>query len=212
VRTLSEDSLRWSEPWQDPALSAEHVESELAAFIEGIGLRGHIERLRYKKERKAIWAETRAIRKELHDVVRDVMYKADLLERITGLVLKPTSLPTTVKVNRAGTPTFSVDALREARREREDGRVLNQVFITILQKEDVVLPDGSELVVRCGSTLVVDLDEARIRYVIRKGLQDSQRIQRTVLYRDQSASSAGLCATYFGDPGEPFAALHRLGA
>jgi hypothetical protein len=106
---------------------------------------------------------------------------------------------------------FSVRALREARRQKEDGRALNQVFITILQKETVE-HGGQAHTIRCGSTLVIDLDEARVTYVVRKGLHDQKRLLRTISFRESQADSALLAATYFGEGNEPFAALHHAGA
>jgi hypothetical protein len=108
-------------------------------------------------------------------------------------------------------PVFSVNALREARRLREDGRALNQVFITILQKETMV-HQGQEHTVRSGSTLVLDLDEAGVTCVIRKGLRDLARLSRTIKFKEDGSGYPSLAATYFGDSHEPFAALHHLGA
>ena len=54
---------------------------------------------------------------------------------------------------------FQVQAVREARRLQDDGRALNQVFITLLQKREVE-HEGQPLTIRCGSTLVLDLDRA----------------------------------------------------
>jgi hypothetical protein len=106
---------------------------------------------------------------------------------------------------------FSVDAFREARRLRDDGRVLNQVFITILQKQTVE-HEGREHSIRSGSTLVLDLDKAGVTYVIRKGLQDQARLLRTIAFKENGTSHASLAATYFGESREPFAALHGAGA
>jgi hypothetical protein len=79
-----------------------------------------------------------------------------------GLALAQYQAPEGVRVHRNGQPVFAVNALREARRLQEDGRVLNQVFITILQKETVE-HQGRMHTIRCGSTLVLDLDEGRSR-------------------------------------------------
>ena len=95
------------------------------------------------------------------------MEKAEILQRLTGLALTEYQTPEGVSVHRDGRPVFSVHALREARRLQEDGRALNQVFITILQKETVE-HEGQLHTLRCGSTLVLDLDEARVTYVIGK--------------------------------------------
>jgi hypothetical protein len=210
VRTLSEDSLRWARPGEDPALAPGQMEQMLKTFIESIQLRAHVDKLRYKKERRAIWEETRQIRADLHDAIRSAVEKAEVLQHLTGLALAEYQAPEGVRVDRSGMPVFSVRALREARRQRDDGRACNQVFITILQTEKMVHQDTTHLV-RCGSTLVLDLDETRVSYVIRKGLRDTERLSRTIAYKENQAG-ASLAATYFGESSEPFAALHNLGA
>jgi hypothetical protein len=211
VRTLSEDSLRWSRPGEDPALEPEEMDATLARFIESIRLRDHVENLRYRAKREDIWKVTRAIRGQLHGEIRAYVEKAKVLQRITGLALSDGEVPQGVKVHRSGGPVFQVYAVREARRVREDGRALNQVFITLLQKETVD-HEGRQHTIRCGSTLVLDLDEPRVTYVIRKGLRDHARIARIIQFREQVDDSAALAATYFRGDDEPFAGLHRQGA
>jgi hypothetical protein len=72
--------------------------------------------------------------------------------------------------------------------------------------------DGQWYDVRCGSTLVLDLDEPRVTYVVRKALRDKDRLDRTIAFKEGDAGSASLAATYFGESQEPFAALHHVGA
>lgn len=211
VRTLSEDSLRWARPGEDPTLEPDQMEAVLKGFIENIRLRAHVDKLRYKKSRREIRDETRNIRAELHDEILNEVEKAEILQRLTGLALTDIEMPEGIRVNRQGLPTFAVSALREARREREDGRALNQVFITILQKQTVEHQDQTHTI-RSGSTLVLDLNEARVTYVIRKGLRDKHRLLRTIAFKEDQTSTASLSATYFGESREPFATLHHLGA
>ena len=138
------------------------------------------------------------------------MIKAEVLQRLTGLALTAGLVPKGVRT-RAGGPVFSVRTLREARRQKDDGRPLNQVFITLLQREEVER-DGQLHKIRCGSMIVIDLDEEQVTYVIRKGLNDQKRIDRTIAFRAGLADTAPLAATYFGEGNEPFAALHHAGA
>lgn len=211
VRTLSEDTLRWAHPAEDQIMEPGQMDTMLRTFIESIGLREHVEKLRYVRDRREIWRATSDIRRRLHGAIRDQVTKAELLQRITGLALAEYQAPPTVKVKHNGMPVFQVHALREARRLKEDGRVLNQVFITILQKE-LAEVDGGVYPIRCGSTLVLDLDELRVTYVVRKGLHDQKRWLRTIAFLERQATSGALAATYFGPETEPFAALHRSGA
>jgi hypothetical protein len=207
VRTLSEESLRWSRPEEDPSLPPGQMKQMLTHFIEAVGLRQHVDRLRYRKTRQEIWDEMRKIRIEIYSVIRDHIAKAEVLQRLTGLALAEFQGPVSVRVHQDGVPVFKVHAFREARRLREDGRILNQVFITILQKEKVDYK-GETYTVRCGSTVVLDLDEMAITYVIRKGLGDTTRLERTRKFSETDQAVA-LTNTYLGEPDEVFAALHR---
>lgn len=211
VRTLSEDSLRWSHPGEDPSEGPGETAAMLRKFIEDIRLRSYIDALRYKKDRWGIWAETKRIRAELHDAIPNAVRAADALQHLTGLALSDDfPVPEGVKVRRDGAPVFSVQAMREARRVREDGRPLNQVFITLLQTETLEYEEKVQTV-RCGSTLVLDLDEPRVTYVVRKGLRDIKRLKRTIEFQEKLADQTALAGTYFGMDEEPFAALHVAG-
>lgn len=211
VRTLSEDSLRWARPGEDPTMALEDTERRLRLFIEQIGLRQQVDKLRYLRSREEIWQKTRLIRADLHSAIEQQVIKAEILQRLTGLALAEYQAPAGVSVRRDGVPVFSVQAIREARRERGDGRPLNQVFITLLQKETIE-HEGQAHTVRCGSVLVLDLEEQRVTYVIRKGLHDQDRLLRTIAFRENQLLSGSLGATYHVGLNEPFAALHRTGA
>jgi hypothetical protein len=211
LRTLSEDSLRWSRPSDDSSFAPGEMEGQLKTFIKNIDLRAHVDKLRYLKDRRDIWWATRQIRLDLHGLIERAVQGVDILQKLTGLALAQAQVPPGVRVRPDGVPKFSVRVLREARRLREDGRALNQVFATILQKVTVD-HDGQTHVIRCGSTIVVDLDEARVTYVVRKGLTDVDRIDRTIAFKEGRLGGASLAATYFGEAREPFAALHNLGA
>ena len=210
VRTLSEDSLRWARPGEDPSMPPD-MDDRLTNFIEGIGLRHQVDKLRYKRDRKEIWETTRQIRIDIHDAIENQVSKAEILQRLTGLALAEYQAPKGVSVRRDGVPKFSVHGLREARRQHGEGRVLNQVFVTLLQKETWDYR-GEMHIMRCGSTLVFDLDELRVTYVVRKGLHDEKRFERTIEFLESQAENASLAATYLGEGKEPFAALHRMGA
>jgi hypothetical protein len=154
---------------------------------------------------------TKGIRIQLHQAIEQQIVKAEILQRLTGLALAEYQAPPGVKVRRDGMPVFSVQAIREARRQREDGRVLNQAFITLLQTETME-HEGQSQTIRCGSVLVLDLDEQRVTYVIRKGLHDQARLMRTIEFQESQLLTASLGPTYFARTDEPLAALHSTGA
>jgi hypothetical protein len=198
VRTLSTGSLKWSRPEEDPSMPSGQMKEIVASFLEGIRLRGMVDRLRCLRSRREIWQATRDIRRDMHGYISREIAKAKLLQRMTGLAL----------VGGKGVPKFKVHAFREARRLQDDGRILNQVFITILQKEKVMLDDES-VSMRCGSTLVIDLDEMTISYAIRKSLGDESRKLRTKKFIGSGQATAALANSFLGDSDEVFAALHQ---
>jgi hypothetical protein len=208
VRTLSEDSLRWARPGEDVTLEPGRMEALLRQFIVDIRLRERVDELRYLRGRRDIWFRTRRTRAMLHDEIEERVAKAELLQQLTGLALVDNQAPPGVRTHPNGRPVFQVYGLREARRQKEDGRALNQVFITLLQ--DVTV-DGHDQPIRCGSTVVLDLDEMAVTYVVRKGLRDRKRLEEIVEFQ-REMEGAGLALTYFGPGGETFAALHRSGA
>jgi hypothetical protein len=187
------------------------MEKMLRQFVDTVRLREHVDALRYKRDRREHWESVRDIRIRLHDAIKDYVEKAEVLQKLTGLALTDDGPLVGVKLHRDGAPVFTVQAVREARRLQDDGRALNQVFITLLQKEELD-QDGQRHVIRCGSTLVFDLDTARVTCVIRKGLRDMERLKRTIRFNEERAASTSLAATYFGQNREPFAALHSSGA
>ena len=211
VRTLSEDSLRWSQPGEDPTRGSATSKKDMEHFITEIKLRAEIEKLRYLKDRGSIWFKTRQIRKDLHTTLLRVLSKAKLLQELTGLALTGYKVPEGVPLAPDGAPKFYVSAIREAHRQKEDGRVLNQVFMTIVQENEMP-GDGRVHKIRCGSTLVLDLDQLRVTYVITKGLEDKERLMETMNFQIEQSTSNALASTYFGGNDEIFAALHNPGS
>jgi hypothetical protein len=210
VRTLSEDSLRWTRPGEDPTLAPGEMEARLKLFMSDTQLRMHVDKLRYLSSRQAIWSMSRGIQADLHTVIQNEVIKAKILQTLTGLALSGFSPPPGVKLS-GGAPVFFVKSIREARRQRGDGRALNQVFVTLVQTETME-HDGQTHSIRCGSVLVIDLDEERVTYVIRKGLHDQERLLRTIEFEESRSLTASLGSTYFVGMREPFAALHSSGA
>jgi hypothetical protein len=70
-------------------------------------------------------------------------------------------------------------------------------------------PDAGKFAFRGGCTMVFDLNNLKLKYVVKKMIDDSDgRLKRQRAYR--TGESASLRATYFGPPeeAEPFALLH----
>lgn len=208
IRTLSEDSLRWARPGEDPSRPAGEADRILSVFIAEIGLRTQVDKLRYLGARRDIWEQTRKMRAALHATISKAVSNAQVLEDLTGLAFAEHQTPDGVRRRPDGSPVFSLHGLREARRTLENGRALNQVFITILQVETME-HEGSTHEVRCGCTLVIDLDELKVKYVIGKGLRDKARLRRTLKF-NETMDRASLADTFGMAQGETFAALHNI--
>ena len=120
---------------------------------------------------------------------------------------------------------FEVHSFRGALRVAPDGSQVNRVIVSITQKR--VLPvepgtdvsdveedaeDGSKpgtFIFRGGCTLVFDLNGLQLKYVVRKLIDDKERLKRQRDFRT-GEGGASLRATYFGaqSQNEPFALLH----
>jgi hypothetical protein len=113
--------------------------------------------------------------------------------------------------------TFEVHSLRPSIRIDWEGRASFQWVIELTQRiaqhvdgmsEDKERPD---YYFRGGCTLLVDAETGRVRYSIKKKLNDERKERQRRYFVDEGSRS--LAATYFGPPGseerEPFAILHR---
>jgi hypothetical protein len=99
--------------------------------------------------------------------------------------------------------------VRESRRQVEDGRVLNQAFVVLMQKVNVQV-DSIRQTITCGSTLVIDLDQLEVSYSICKPIPDESRLKKRAEFKESSelSSFAPAAETYFGKSNELFAGLH----
>ncbi|PWR21008.1 hypothetical protein [Zavarzinia compransoris] len=122
-------------------------------------------------------------------------------------------------------PAVEVHSVRTARRAGPDGQDLRQLVITVTQRRRGFLdaavqaeqeddPGGEkpgDFIFRGGATLIVDLRDGRIRYAIRKRIDDDARLMRQRAFLDASGRMS-LGFTYKsgdGRHGEPFAVAHR---
>lgn len=212
VRTMSEDSLKWKRI-DEMEVSADENRVLLPLFEL---IADHIDRIRRISPaiagyREKLWLVSKDARAAINVVIKNSSSKSNVLERLTGLALRKSdatrALPKGVKVNLTGKPSFEVRGFHESRRQGEGGRILNQVFVTLLQTQTVEV-DGDSFELRNGATLVADLDEQRITYAIRKGINSEDRIARTTDFLARFAGSS-LSATYLRGDDELLAALHR---
>lgn len=179
-------------------------------------------------EREKIFSLTRTAQGALHKWLADYKVLADpdqvaKFEALTGLYFLETSekQPKVMGLEvQARKYTFEVHSFRGARRVGPDGNTVNEVIISLTQKRSVTLeetpanPDQAEKFdFRGGCTLILDLQTLKLKYVVKKLIDNRDgRLTRQRAYRTGEAG-ASLRATYFGRPeqnknSEPFALLH----
>jgi hypothetical protein len=112
-------------------------------------------------------------------------------------------------------PSFEVHSLWPIQRVRPDGTTLNQVVGSIIQTCEIKEKGGGTFLFRGGCTMIIDLDSMKLRYCVRKPINQQEgkpRLERHRAFRE-SQVGVGLRAIYFGGlqdslPKEPFALLH----
>ena len=203
LRTLSEESLTWDRADQINSYNKiGKLGEELRKFYHALGM----DRDRYTR-----WKKTRQQRRKLHGSLRRKFWSSfrdPLLQEITGLDFGLTKMRDGEKVVR-----FEVHAMWPVQRQRQDGSVLNQVILSILQHKRL---EGSSREIWGGCTFIVDLsredDEEAIRYVIRKPLYSKKTKASRIKRAEEWLKNPGtvtLAATYgMSAEDEPFAMLH----
>jgi Subtilase family len=104
---------------------------------------------------------------------------------------------------------IEVHSVRPARRVGPDGNIRSDLIVEITQSFRLSDPPGVRF--RGGCTLLIDLATAEVRYMVRKRVDQSGRLETQLDLRP--AAAGGLRANYFADesaPREPFAMMHRV--
>jgi hypothetical protein len=204
LRSLSEESLIWDR--------ADKINAYTGLADLGSILRQFYHDLGMGRNRKSRWKKTREQRRNLHGNLQNNfwnLFRDPLLQELTGLDFKITQARSGEDV-----VNFEVHALWPVQRQRQDGSVLNQVILSIVQHKP--LEGGTSQEIWGGCTIIVDLDRANadesIRYVIRKPLYypnlKGSRIERAQQWAKDPAMMS-LAMTYgMAQEDEPFAMLH----
>jgi hypothetical protein len=201
VRNLSEENLRWQPPrftfdtermrdmlgsldltWN---LSADRKQSYLHGESNGF--------LLWKWLQKNLTPEeTRVVESDLGVYIR-----------------AGKSVPKEIPTDEHGTPRLQIHSVRPARRINSRGQQLTDLVIEAVQKYIVTDPDTGEKVThRGGCTLLIDMQNQRFRYAVRKRVGSSSRVESEQNFFRMAAEGS---QSYF-DPfeqREPFAMLHR---
>jgi hypothetical protein len=112
---------------------------------------------------------------------------------------------------------FEVQVARPAGRVGPDGQLLQQLLVIITQQKTLSVPRQNELTFQFqgGCTLLIDADDASVRYSIVKNITSKGRQQREQVFLDTQRQHAAIDVTrqlaLRGDRAmrEPLAMLHR---
>lgn len=131
--------------------------------------------------------------------------------------------PRTVPLDKRNKYAVEVHSVRTCRRAGPDGQDLRQLVVEVTQKRDgffderqqKAIDDGEapqekgDFVFRGGATLIIDLRDGTLRYVIRKRIDDDERLAQQRAFLLQGSGS--LAMTYRGQRNDdnPFAMMHR---
>lgn len=131
----------------------------------------------------------------------------------------------TLRPNSVGdAPAVEVHSVRSSRRSGPDGQDLRQLIVEVTQRRDgyfdprrqrerdaeaLERSEDGDFVFRGGATLIIDLRDGALRYIVRKSIDDDERLdaQRRFL----QVGSFSLAMTYRGHrrSDNPFAMTHR---
>jgi subtilisin family serine protease len=197
LRTLSVDTLRW-QGFDLSELSAREykaVTEQYAIVVDH--LKRYADRCIYLDDRQTLFNETRDERRRLHSSLLRTFAATPKFAR--GLGIDPAA-------------RFEVHELRPALRVSPDGRHIPQVIVSLTQS--TVIPETKDTPshrFRGGSTLVVDLAAANVRYRIRKNIDSTTRRERTASFMREIAGDPLRALMFAHNRKEPFSALHAFG-
>jgi hypothetical protein len=228
VNTISIESLRWGGP--------DFTEAQAQTFsLIADKLRPGIMELLEMRDREALYSKSLETQAYLHELLtqkprRNSQDEWELFLSKLGLTSRPVSelfgeTPAGVRFLRDGrpdnnyVPDIEVHKVRPAFRTGREGRLVEQVLITLTQA--VSADVGTEavpkrMVFRGGCSLILDLGNLnRVEYVIQKNIRSSERFQRQAAYvRGEGPPAAILGAASMYEDDDPewrldFALLHR---
>jgi hypothetical protein len=198
VPNYSVDALAW----QTPDIAPNALRSITEA--KSIQWRRH-------SDRDEVFREWNVVARRLYEKVIDNPDTPDALFAALGLLKCSAPGEPERKVVIDGIPgtvsRIEIGSVRPAWRTGADGDVIADVVVEMTQRWT---PDGGEQSFRGGCTIVCDLEDGDVRYVIRKRVGHRSRMQSELQFRGALAEARSTSAVYFAD-GEPFAMLHRGG-
>jgi hypothetical protein len=196
VRTLSVDGLLWHQAAAAPDEDEDAIADEIRTWVSDVAAWAMV------KDRRALFDLMARKRAALH-----ALLQTKFTHGITIKGVDP-ALP------------FEVHSIRPSMRVDWERRPRFQWVIELTQRiaqqlDEPAVGGGArraDYYFRGGCTLVVDAETGKIRYSIKKPLNDARKARQRQYFVEHANES--LMGTYFGgvtgDQNEPFAMLHRL--
>jgi hypothetical protein len=205
VLTLSEKNLRWQPPITQLA------PAKMEDMLRALDLTWNLSTSRMQSYLRAenngfkLW---KWFQKTLSP---DVLSPADAaaLESDLGVYIRPGAHVPTQVSKREGVPTVAINSVRPARRVNSRGQQSVDVVVELIQKYIEKDPEtGLRNTHRGGCTLLIDIEQRRFRYAVRKRVGSESRVAAEQAFLRMTGESS---SPYFGpaDNGEPFAMTHR---
>jgi len=148
-------------------------------------------------------------------------------ERLLGIRFGPDTNFQTIRA-KDGKPVFEVPFVRISRRQSPDGDILPQLIVKVVQTRRAYFDkdmqeqadagafkpgdpefDNPDFKFRGGATLIVDLRDGRVQRVIRKRVDDNERLKRVRAFLSGDTENMAFDDHKDGREREPFAMLHR---
>ncbi len=200
VRSLSEESLRWQPP------NFSFAPGELGRMLKTLSLSWNLATDRRRSYEASedngskLWAF-------LHKLKQS---EAIALGKDLGVYIVPTpNMPKEIPRRSDGFPKVEIHSVRPARRIGSNGQQATDLVIEMVQRYVVTDPlTNVNTTYRGGCTLLIDLEQERIRYAIRKRVDSANRIAAMKSFAMSAAD--GNSPYFLADAyDEPFAMLHR---
>jgi hypothetical protein len=134
--------------------------------------------------------------------------EAAALEKDLGVYIVPgPQVPKQIPIKN-GIPVLAINSVRPARRVNMRGQQSIDLVVELIQKYNQVDPVTQVLNThRGGCTLLIDMEEERFRYAVRKGVGSAERVAAEQGFLRMTSDSS---SPYFEPEGaEPFAMTHR---
>ncbi|MBN9383472.1 MAG: hypothetical protein J0H74_22130 [Chitinophagaceae bacterium] len=239
VRTMSVETLAYEAL---PELM--HSKENMEVFSKF--LREFKEKLAYEQDREAIYLGTedfikgsKKVHMGLHDRINvKFLRSADgkLFAGLSGLLFPPSKEECAELgfsfSERTKSATYQIENLWLANRVSPDGKIINHVIVTMLQRRGVRMstdakgdiaisgyfdPNGEipddGFIFRGGATLIFDLDNMQLKYVISKNINDQERMKQQYRFSnglDGEGPSMYFDKTALASLSGPFALMHSF--